>query len=397
MRSLRIALVLFACLGAAEQALAQSTCVTPSYVRLQIGRSTERPLTFRWLLPAASIEGAVLADGAGIIQRFGPLPAGPVTQTVVLDEAAVQRAIQSGSRRITIVRAYADPMALAGDPRLCAAIVEFGSGLGGPLDVNRIQLRFDEGSPLRIVPKFDEITAYADLVYTGDGELVARWEVAGPESTAGTPVFRVLSRVRRYITGGGRVSIESPRLPTEVTGLHLLRLVIETPALAFVEPTLRYYVTESDVGRAAPAVIGVRAPPHASRLGKETRFTWAPLEGASAYRLELYEHDRPDGPHLRFDREHPAFADLGTPSQDRAAFERFGPGAAPEALETPTGEPVAGVLVDGETHEAVLSAWARGKLRPGHAYVFVVRGLAEEGIPIGMSAPRVVYVPAEGF
>lgn len=366
------------------------TCVTPEQVRIPAARATHEPIVLHWDLPFESTFGYVRDTAGNLIQTLGPHAPGAFTETIVLPPDTVQQLIQSGRRRLLITRPTAGPN--------CRAIVEYTGPLGGPLSITRIQLRFDEGSPLRIVPLDSEVHAWADLVYAGSGELVARWEVAGPESSGGAPQFTVLDRVRRQIGGGGRTSLESPKLPTDRTGLFLVRLKIEPTSdqhLDFEEPTLRYYVSQDGGARAAPAIITVFEPSHLGELHADTLFRWAPLDGARAYRVELHDYEAVEHRYLRFDAGNPAFAELRSPGGRERTHEAFGPTMAPGAPEVPDGRPAAGVLVTGDASETRLSDWAFRELEPGRSYVFVVRAMAAGGIPIGVSPPRLLHVPNE--
>ncbi len=110
------------------------------------------------------------------------------------------------------------------------------------LSVLRLALRFEDGEVFRQVPRGSSLRALAEITTAGSGPLRATWELADPTSTSGPPVFRPLQLVARHLSAGGPTVIESPDLPTERQGLHLLRLRLSAPAVDFAVPVLRYQV-----------------------------------------------------------------------------------------------------------------------------------------------------------
>lgn len=399
-RSFLSVLLGIAACGLATAAHAQTSCVSPAVRRLAGSRAVTTPLVLTWQGPGRSRGGRIQTTGAAptLVQQLPPLERLPFSETLMLPSSTVQALVQNGTRRLLVVREV-DRGGVNGSfnrPATCVASLELASNLGGPLAIRRIQLRFEPGSALRIVARDQPLQAWADLEYVGSGELVAQWEVAEPGSTSGAPVFRPLARLRRQIEGGGRVSLRSPDLPTDRTGVFLVRLMSIDPDPAFDEPVLRYYVAADADSILEPVGIIVREPANQALLDDDTIFRWSPIPGARAYRLELHPASslRPDT-HLRFDPENPSFAELGGPGGQTSAYETQGPRAAGPSLELArdVSEPIAGALIDGGQSEAKLSAWARSRLEPGKSYVWVVRALASGEVPIGMSPPRLLRVP----
>jgi hypothetical protein len=278
-----------------------------------------------------------------------------------------------------------------------AAIIQLSSPLGSDFAVTRIQLRLGEGSPLRLVARGSTVSAWADVSYAGTGDLEALWELAEPASSAGAPVYRPLRRVRRPLGGGGRVSLPAPELPSDATGLYLLRLRVLDPVPGFEAPILRYYVAPEGVVPSEPVGIVLGEPAHLAELGPDTVFTWRPVPGAVAYRLEF----RPGGEaardlHIHFDPENPTYADAGPASRVAGTYESGDvapvpvPEVAAELLEEP---PQTGLLVHGSERSARLGATTRSRLAPGSTYVWLVRALGEGGVAIGVSPPRLIRVP----
>jgi hypothetical protein len=166
-------------------------------------------------------------------------------------------------------------------------------GLAGPFEVLRFELNFDDGSTLRTIAPGAPLRAEATVSYSGTGELRAVWELADAGSTAGTPIFRPLRNVLRYLGASGRVRLQSPELPTAGSGLHLFRLRVVEPDTAFPLPTIRYFVMEEAGRGQAPQPLQLRGPGHLASLGDDTRFAWDLVEGASAYQIEIYAKPDP--------------------------------------------------------------------------------------------------------
>lgn len=419
----------------APRASGQTVAAVPPAIRLAIGRPIPPVVTVRWQTPLSSLGGVLVTEEASpqVVALLPPLPASPsgsLVEQIQLPVAQLEAFAQAGVLRFQVVREF-----FAGSDEFAGVVaIELTSPLGGTFAINRVQLRFDEGSPLRLIPQDSEPHAFADVAYNGSGEIVAVWEVAEPASTSGAPVFRPLRRVRRHLGSGQRTSLPAPPLPTDQIGLYLVRLRVLEPALSFEEPLLRYYVASPEIP-AEPALVRLVGPPHRSDLTSETVFRWQAVPGARAYRLELHPSEvLADAPHFRLDPEHPvargtAFGDGdqgavpdAEADADRPAY-RTGPGptgnvgpqtALPGSLNAPgqpyEGEvlaeteaatrsgalahrPLTGVVVPAEELEARLTPMAQSKLEPGRRYVWIVRALGESGIPVGLSPARVIHVP----
>ncbi len=153
----------------------------------------------------------------------GPANAGPAN-------AVTARAVTA--RPMTVRRVVARP----------AVRLLLTGSIPPELSVLRLALRFEDGEVFRLVPRGSSLGALAEITTAGSGPLRATWELADPASTSGAPVFRPLQLVARYLPAGGPTVIESPDLPTERQGLHLLRLRLLSPVGDFAGPVLRYQV-----------------------------------------------------------------------------------------------------------------------------------------------------------
>jgi hypothetical protein len=177
------------------------------------------------------------------------------------------------------------------------------------LHITRESLRFNDNTIVKVIKPNSRISAIAELNFTGTGLLDAFWEYATPASTRGRAIFIRLGSVRRYLGVGGRVILQSPPLPTDLTGQYVLRLQIRktlsnpngvefTSNLPDGLPLLRYSVNNqggSDVVYELPP-IKTFFPAGNATLQTDTRFNWQAVKNAKAYQLELYlpdEHKRP--------------------------------------------------------------------------------------------------------
>lgn len=241
----------------------------------------------------------------------------------------------------------------------------------GAFTLTTMSLTFDNGSPVRVLERKEKNRAVANLGFNGVGLLQGMWEVADPSSTAGEPVYRPLAQVRQYLNGISPQTIQSPDLPTDRTGLYLVRLRVTDPAPGFELPVIRYFVADERAGVLAPKVpVNVLTPAHPSMLASDTVFAWDEIKGARAYQIEIYAKPRTAGDDL---------PDLG------------GAPAANPLL--PTTPPVAGMLVHGKQTRATLSPQTRSHLLPGRSYLWRVTALRADGSIAGESAVREMRVP----
>lgn len=238
--------------------------------------------------------------------------------------------------------------------------------------ISRLALSFDNGAPVRVIDRKKPLRANAEITFNGSGMLQAMWEIAGPASTSGTPVFRPLLPVRQYLIGNETQTLESPALPTDSPGLHLLRFRITDPAPGFDTPIIRYFVTDEHTRGQLPAVpMGLVTPPNQSLLAPETIFAWEPIPGTRAYQLEIYAKSVvPED----------ALPDLG------GAID-----AAPPVL--PLTPPVTGMMVPGTATRTTLSDTVRAHLISGQRYLWRVLAIGPDGDVIGESAVREVRIP----
>ena len=109
-----------------------------------------------------------------------------------------------------------------------------GTASVGPLRIERVELRFDNGFGGISVPRNSPLAANASLRFAGSGLLRAQWQVDG----------RPVEQVNLTLGRGALLQLPlAAPLPTFEPGPHELSLVIFEPRVNFGLPTLRYMVT----------------------------------------------------------------------------------------------------------------------------------------------------------
>lgn len=424
-------LVLLTLLGAGRAQAIASIQVTPSNVSVPGTRAGDAtPLSFVWNVKAAPGPARNISSAAGMFVldvggRYTLLTTGPLaaqtapsggaaifTETVSLPGVVVQEALARRARRILYVRSFEATYTVVEQIRNvqgqlvsvnrnvrttaeAAAVINLGGGMGGPLQVFRLLLRFDDGSPLRILPQSSPLRVFADVSYDGGGTLEGVWELADPSSSAGEPVFVPLLRVHRILGAGQRITLEGPLLPTQHTGLHLVRFRVETPRAPEEDPILRYRVVSPGV-EAPPVRIAAHWPPAGVQLSPKTSFRWQALPEAAAYRLELFSRSQAGERWVPlFTQRGQVFRDVrghggkALPYEDAYATEGLS-GIDPLAE---LGEPTTGMLLPAETTDTTLTAVALRHVEMGELYLWRVRALAADGSTLGLSAPRLLRAP----
>ncbi|HKK07217.1 MAG TPA: hypothetical protein VKA50_15360 [Gammaproteobacteria bacterium] len=287
----------------------------------------------------------------------------------------IYRAYKSGATRIYYVRTFTDSVtALPGQ-----VVLDITGSSAAGFSLTRLSLRFDDDTALRVVGQGTKLGAYAEVSYTGTGQLQAAWEIAEPPSTQGQPVYRTLQLVRRVLAGGDRVRIPAPALPTDAPGFYLLRLRVTEPKLPVSDdelPFIRYVVARESARARPPQTLSVNTPASGALLSKGTDFTWQAVDGARAYQLELYAK----GPFSVADTLPSLGGDGG------------GEGGVPAGWR-PSGPPTAGVLVPGDRTRAMLSALGDTHLKSGYVYRWRVLAIGESGETIAVSPWREVRTP----
>ena len=305
-------------------------------------------------------------NAVGVVATF------TIGETVQIPADLVRSAQAAGFDQLAYVRTFTDTGTQVPAIVPFCATFPITSSAAAAFAVTRVALSFDDGAPVRIVDPKARVHAQAEIRFNGTGLLQASWEVAGPTSTAGEAFFRTLATVRQYFAGGDRLTLAGPDLPTETSGLYLVRLRITDPAPDFEQPVIRYFVSSGKAGERLPQQpLGLVAPPNGAVLAPDTQFAWEPVRGARAYQIELYAKPRLPGD---------ALPDLGRD-----------PDAAPPAL--PQGPPLTGLLVPGAQSRASLGAASRGHLPPGQSFLWRIIAIGGDGSVLGESAMRELRTP----
>lgn len=296
-----------------------------------------------------------------------------ITEVVLVPLQVSLLAIKAGASSISYTRTFTDGTTVNGT---IAANIQIGGSGSAQFGILRMALEFDDGAIVRVVPKKDRLSATAEVSYAGSGALNGYWEIADPASTSGTPIFRQLQSVTQSFGGGDRVKLTSPVLPTEISGLHMVRLRVSAPQPAFELPVLYYYVGEPKPGTPfAFMPITVMNPPSQAYVDAATRFSWQPVRGARAYKIEIFAN--PEAPANNL-------PDMG------GALAAADPQLIRRALTRP---PMAGMLVTGNQTQTTLSASTRAKLQQQHFYFWRIQAIGADGAVVGEAQVRELRVP----
>lgn len=383
---------------------ASLSSVTPTPSQRNVALATANAFSVTWTVvrnnapntppPGATVTSSqgVFTDATGNVlgtvptvlsqtQGVPPPGAGPPPPTtfffhesVQVPQQVVYRAFKAGITFFYYTRVFTDSGGLTST--LGRMVLNITGSAAAGFNLTRLSLRFDDNTALRVAGQGEKLHAYADVSFTGTGQLQAVWEIATPPSTQGEPVYQTLGLVRQVLAGGGPVRIYAPTLPTDTTGTYLLRLRVTNPPLPISVdqlPYIRYVVSRATLHPTPPQSLSVKAPAPGARLAKDTRFQWQAVAGAKAYQVELYSK----GVYSIAD----TLPSLGTAGADEGQRWR------------PSGPPVAGVLVPGNRTSARLSALGDTHLKAGYAYRWRVLAIGADGGLVAVSPWREVHTP----
>ena len=265
-------------------------------------------------------------------------------ETVSISGATLAAWQRQGVRRVGYRRVFVSPggggavtgqiiIDLAG-----AALEDLRDPASGALSVLRMELTFASGKRIDIVERDSALVARLTLAYSGSGTLRGRWQVAEPGGGANA-FFRTVSLVRMSLGATQRATLDSPRLPTNLSGRYAVRFCLEPEGAAPVEEC-------ADSTAGVQTLYEVRIPdgaiaglsPARGAAGPGSVFRWNAVQDASIYQLQILSAD----------------AD-GTP-----CF-------------------VTGLLVPGTAPDAVLSRLTLSKLVPGQRYLWRVTAHDADG------------------
>jgi hypothetical protein len=216
-----------------------------------------------------------------------------------------------------------------------------------------MELTFASGRRIDIVERNSALVARLTLAYSGSGTLRGRWQVAEPGG--GTfAFFRTLSLVRVSLAATQRATLDSPQLPTNLSGRYAVRFCLEPEGATSIEEC-------ADSTAGVQTLYEVLAPdggiaglsPAQGPAGPGSVFRWHAVPDASIYQLQILS------------------ADAGGPP-------RF----------------VTGLLVPGNAPDAVLSRLTLSKLVPGQRYLWRITAHDADGRLLARSdSAEFMYLP----
>jgi hypothetical protein len=233
---------------------------------------------------------------------------------------------------------------------------------GAGLDVDSLQITFDDGEKARVLSQGEGLTAYAEITFSGSGLLSGIWEIAEPAKDGQTGRYRSLEVVNKELAATGTVKLWSSKLPTSSAGTYALRFKISRPAPER-EGVARYFVgqepSEEVLGgrQDVPESIATRSPN--APASNETTFSWDPVPGSIGYQVEIYDEAGSEGAVI-------------------AAAGTFGTCLIrhPSELNRP---PLIGLMAPGYQTEATLNQLAGSALKSGGSYLWRVVALGPRG------------------
>lgn len=298
------------------------------------------------------INGVAVATLAGTLSQSSTLGAAQST-TLMMQEVLTLTAAQSRqiaaapSGSVSIRRVFDDTQAGSATANLP---LYAGANTSGLLNVQRIDLKFQNDERTAVVGKGNRQHAIAEVNFRGNGVLKGEWRISEPTSTLGQAQGRRLEIVRRQLvsSGLGSTRIISPALPTQRNGLYLVTFYVEQAEGTIEIPVLRYFVLEDD-GERAPAAIETLTPALGSTLGTKTVFSWPPITNAAAYEIGIYS--------------------------ENGSF------------------PITGKMVTGKDLHLSLSSFSLGKLAQGESYEWQLRAFDQHGRLLGVSPRQPIHYP----
>ena len=293
------------------------------------------------------------------------------TETVTVPPHILQRAQQLGLPGVGYVRTFGDGSGQGN--RTGGVVLVYASPAATGFSVHRLALYYDDRAAIKIIDPGERLRATAEITFGGTGLLQGVWEIADPATTAGEPIFRTISTVRQHLAGE-TVRLESPLLPTDSTGVYLVRFRITDPAVTFDMPVIQYFVSARQ--GSAPRELVVHAPVPGTVLAADTAFSWQRVPNARVYQLLVYAASRTTVPHR---------PDAGAAESPAAPSD-----LAVAALKRP---PVTGVLVPAARTRATLAPATRAHLESGTTYVWRVQAIDANGAVIAESPARTIVLP----
>jgi hypothetical protein len=300
--------------------------------------------------------------GLGVPTALGNRSGGGTQQypeTVSIPGATLAAWQQRGVRRVGYRRAFISPASgrtVTGQIIIDlarSALEELRDPASDGLAVLRMELNFPSGKRIEIVERDAALTARLTLAYSGSGTLRGRWQVAEPGGGANA-FFRTVSLVRVSLSATQRATLDSPPLPTNLSGRYAVRFCLEPEGAAPVEDC-----ADSTAGvqtlyevRVPDGAIGGLSPAQGA-AGPGTVFRWHPVRDAAIYQVQI----------------------LMANADGTARF-------------------VTGLLVPGDSPDAVLSRLTQSKLVSGQRYRWRITAHDADGHLLARSdSAEFIYLP----
>ncbi len=240
-------------LPALVSAAVTGVSASPASENVAIARSTSIPVN--WSVTTNSAGSVTLTSSQGVFRTIGGTVLGTVSQplsrtvsgptTATIQEAVlvpadiVVRASREGNDRILYQRSFTDGVPATG--QISLNIVTSGAASFG---ISALTLNFGEDRALYIAKRGEELVAQSEISFTGTGLLKGAWEIAGPQPNPNKPAWRTLATVNIALTGVESAALKSPPLPTDVSGVFLVRLRLDSPPMGTALPVIRYSVLD---------------------------------------------------------------------------------------------------------------------------------------------------------
>jgi hypothetical protein len=268
----------------------------PGTARIRVGTDTQVPLRWRASFDQGvstrveSAEGRFL-DGRGCVygspvrtplQATGGSPL-ELGENLVVPQSVVAEVLASGAE--SALR-YERSFTVEGVQIVAALTLNFAGRVASPFAVDRAELRFLDGTRFKIVAPGEEVLAVADVTFSGSGRLQGSWDLAGPSTTPGAPLFVRRELIDEHLSFGQRSLVRSPAIRADAPGTYLLRLSLSEPDLAADDALQVSFVVRAT---AQGGGISLLQPPPLARLDPALVFGWEAVAGARSIQLELYD------------------------------------------------------------------------------------------------------------
>lgn len=207
------------------------------------------------------------------------------TETITVSRALIDQSIKQ-NQPLTFRRTFTDDN--FGTTVNGVLPLQVSSGIGGPLEVSRMRLAFENNATICNASAGDDITVKSFVETEGSGILRGSWQV---RQNAVDSAFRTIKTIQTPVNGGRDVELTSPPLPAGTSGRIDVRLKIDTPELQFTEPFVTCIISGSDPHvykkPLAGKTVQVIHPKPFMPIQADTVIEWKELQGAKAYLIEI--------------------------------------------------------------------------------------------------------------